>query len=130
MSLSQVTPPVLRLPRNVHGRDFVMDTFQVALEGRKRLEKADMSGVRGVGRVFVGHTVQNDGPKQFGNVYAVDTGAVFNLIKGQEQCGLTMVNMAFRTEALVNVASRGPQNVMTIDADPQDEKPFGVYASP
>lgn len=104
--------------------------LEVALEGRRRLEDGDLSGVDGVGRLFVGHTVQYGGAKKFGNVYAVDTGAVFNLIKGDEQCGLTIANIAFRTEALVNAVPRGAQNVMAIEADQRDEKPFGLYASP
>lgn len=52
-------------------------TITVALSGRKRIEDSDTSGVLGVDRVFVGHTVCWDGPERLGNVFAVDTGATY-----------------------------------------------------
>jgi len=50
---------------------------ETALWGRKRIESGDTDGVVGVGRVFVGHTPHWGGAKRFGNVFAVDTGAIF-----------------------------------------------------
>ena len=50
--------------------------------------------IPGLGRLYVGHTVQEK-VKKLGNVVALDTGAVFNQ-------HLSMVNMACRTEAILD----------------------------
>jgi len=51
--------------------------MESALWGRRRIMEGDMSGIPGIGRLFVGHSVQSGGMRRFGNVYAVDTGAIF-----------------------------------------------------
>ena len=53
------------------------EVTQTALVGRYRIDHKDDSGVPGIGRVFVGHTVTWDGPQRLGNVIAMDTGAIF-----------------------------------------------------
>jgi len=63
-----------------------------ALWGRDRLKANDCSGVEGVGRVYVGHTVQWSGPRRLGNLIAIDTGAVFReSVKGKG--ALTILNL-------------------------------------
>lgn len=100
----------------------------VALWGRKRLTHDDDSGVPGIGRVFVGHTVQWNGPKRLGNVYAIDSGAVFREID-DSRGSLTMVNMACKTGVLApSVNPEGPPAVFT-DAD-EGAGSFGSYAKP
>lgn len=106
------------------------EVLEVALEGRDRIKKRDLSGVAGVGRVYVGHSVQHGGPGRYGNIYAVDTGAVFNHIAGKEDCGLTLANIAFQTGLLVDQANRGPAPVMVFDNDPAlDSRPFSPISS-
>ena len=50
-----------------------------AVWGRTRADRGDTSGVAGIDRLFVGHTVM-DGPVRQGNVYYIDTGAVFGVV--------------------------------------------------
>lgn len=98
-----------------------------ALEGRSRLMSRDESGVLGVGRIFVGHTPQRGGPKRYGNIYAVDTGAIFNLLMGKEHYGLTMANIAAGTGPLVRVGE-GKVAPIAVIPDAEEGKPFGLYA--
>jgi len=58
-----------------------LDTIQSCLWSRTRIEANDATGVPGIDRVFEGHTTVNGGPKQLGNCFYVDTGAVFRLLK-------------------------------------------------
>lgn len=107
------------------GDRFALET---ALEGRRRIESEDQSGVGGVGRVFVGHTPQRDGPKRYGNVYAVDTGAIFNVLMDKQHYGLTMANLTTATAPLVNRGDQGMARVLVID-QAGSEEPFGLYAT-
>ena len=50
-----------------------------ALWGRDRVGVGDETGVAGVHRVYVGHTPLEE-RRRFGNVFAIDTGAVFGLL--------------------------------------------------
>lgn len=95
------------IPKGMHW-DVFLDAIKaedgsvinVALEGRDRVKSGDKSGVAGIGRLFVGHTIQWGGPKRFGNVYAIDTGATFREIS-KDMGSLTMANMLCRTGLLV-----------------------------
>src|SRR5438128_1567684 len=107
---------------------------QIALEGRDRIQSGDTSGVAGVGRVIVGHTVQENGPQRFGNVFAIDTGAIFNLQYGRENNALTMANLTFQTGILAAKAAESNAampGLFIIDAPASDEepKPFGQYGT-
>ena len=68
-----------------------------ALWGKTRLEHGNRSGVAGIARVFSGHVVQRDGVLGLGNVFFIDTGAVFRDIMAVDFCRLTMVNIAMRS---------------------------------
>lgn len=57
----------------VRSRD--LTTIDCALSGRDRIDERDDSGVAGLHRLFVGHTVVWNGPDVLGNVVAIDTGA-------------------------------------------------------
>lgn len=74
-------------------------------ESRQRVETERTDGVPGVGRVFVGHTVLFNGMKRFGNVYAVDTGAVFG-DSGKGKGHLTLVNPLMATTYLTTPVDR------------------------
>ena len=101
----------------------VIDT---ALEGRGRIARNDQTGVPGVGRLFVGHTPQRGGPKRFGNVYAIDTGAIFNVLMGKDHYGLTMANVAAASLPLVYVGEGKISQVIVVDHEVRDQ-PFGDY---
>lgn len=82
-----------------------MDISDDFHESRQRVETERVDGVAGVGRVFVGHTVLFGGMKKLGNVYAVDTGAVFGEA-GKGKGYLTMVNPLMATGYLVDQKER------------------------
>jgi hypothetical protein len=96
------------------------------VERRKVVERADEAGVPGIGRVFVGHTVQTGGPRRYGNVYAIDTGAVYGLMGMGGH--LTCVNIDAPTDGIEmeRVAMHG---VAAVDL-PAPGRPFGSYARP
>lgn len=75
-------------------------TLQTCLWGRQRITSEQHEGVAGVGRVFVGHTPQWHGLGRYGNVYAVDTGAVFGQMGDADGAALTMANICTGTNAM------------------------------
>lgn len=104
------------------------DVIEVALTGRERIRGGADQGVEGVGRVFVGHSVQWEGPQRLGNVFAVDTGAVFREIFDDSRGALSMVNLACKTGVLSRPPGALGAAVEVFD-DP-GEGPFGQYARP
>lgn len=74
------------------------------LEGRSRDQGGKHELIQGIDRVFCGHSVQFDGAKRLGNVFYIDTGAVFTQLDrtrdGYLNAGLTMANMRFPTGLL------------------------------
>lgn len=76
------------------------DAIQTALWGRDRILSNDQRGIIGVGRVFVGHTLQWGGAKRYGNVVAIDTGAVFGDIGIHDDGRLTIANITTKTDSL------------------------------
>jgi serine/threonine protein phosphatase 1 len=85
-----------------HGADwerFRRDLFrpsrarELALWGRRRIHAPGDAGVPGISRVFVGHTPVPS-PRRFGNVVAIDTGAVYGWRAGSCRRGrLTVVEL-------------------------------------
>lgn len=111
-------------------------TIAVALgqsdeHSRERIQRNNQDGVPGIGRVFVGHTIQWGGARRYGNVYAIDTGAVFSDDArpiGKEGV-VTLAHMAFKTESLTQVATKAEpaaKHHILLDID---EEPFGEYCS-
>lgn len=76
--------------------------------GRKRIRAgrdADGDapiGVEGIDRVFVGHTPV-DSPQRLGNVYYVDTGAIYGQLDHPDGGRLTLASLTARTGALADV---------------------------
>lgn len=103
-------------------------TIEIALTGRCRIQSNSDAGVSGIGRVFVGHTIQWGGLRRFGNVYAVDTGAVFREINDGERGALSMVNLVCKTEVLLPAAEKEAAAVNLFDLP--SSAPFGPYARP
>lgn len=102
------------------------DVRKTALWGRKRIHLRDESGVKGIGRVFVGHTIQWDGAKRLGNVYAIDTGAVFHELE-KDQGHMTIASLTFRTGLLNGQSAEVVSPVATLMEE--GEGPFGLYAT-
>ncbi len=88
------------VPRNMNWDDFIAaveagnaEIIETCLWGRERIKQADMSGVAGIARVFLGHTPQMQGLTCYGNVYALDTGAYFGLKGNMDKGRFTMVRI-------------------------------------
>lgn len=88
------------------------EAIHSALWGRERALGRHTSGVAGVGRVFVGHTAQWNGLTKLGNIYYLDTGAVFHALQ-EEDGRLTMVQAATHTEDLIQGRPHQPVDVRT-----------------
>lgn len=102
------------------GEQSVLET---CLWGRSRVQFGDSSGVIGVGRVFVGHTPQ-DGPKQLGNVFYIDSAAVFGALHGVNEGWLTMAAIDARTSAIA--APRRGRSLVDLRVDAvAPSVPFG-----
>lgn len=101
-------------------------TIQSALWGRIRASRNDTRGVRGIDRVFSGHTPQFGGARKLGNCYLVDTGACFNA-QGHPSGKLTMANLACQTGI---ITTGQPRVLPLIDLfEPTSAGPFGNYTS-
>jgi serine/threonine protein phosphatase 1 len=96
-------------------------TTQYALESRNRIESRNIDGVEGVGRVFVGHTVMPQGLKNFGNVFAIDTGACFGELYHPDDGHLTMVNIKMETKAMVSHKKATVFDLRTSDITPKSK---------
>lgn len=98
---------------------------EAALWSRERIECGDTSGVPGIDRLFVGHYVQSGGMKRYGNVYAVDTGAIFSELYGRSELHLTLANVQTSTADLDM-----PREISRFDVrdGPTPSRPFGRYA--
>lgn len=95
------------VPAGMNWADFLFaieckDPFatHACLWGRDRIRFNDRCGVEGVGRIFVGHTPQLNGIRKFGNIYAIDSAAVFGLL-GSADGNLSMVALTLSTQRLV-----------------------------
>ena len=92
-------------------------TQAAALFGRTRIDRENDEGVPGIDRVFVGHTIQWHGMRCYGNVYAIDTGAVFSLLCTEDLANsvddgcLTFVALDAGEEALRRPARAGSLDV-------------------
>lgn len=70
-------------------------TVQTCLWGRYRANKQDRTGVEGIARIYAGHTPQ-DCVTPLGNLFVIDTGAVFgvNCAYGDGHLSLVQINAA------------------------------------
>ena len=106
-----------------------VDVYQAALQGRGRIQSNNQSGVVGIDRLFVGHTVRADGPKQYGNVFAIDTGAIFSEQDANPKCGLTIANLLFKTSLIAGITVDPGQiagsHLFVLSADDHSEKGGG-----
>lgn len=98
---------------------------EAALWGRDRIQSGDENGVQGVGRVFIGHTPQWGGATRLGNVYAVDTGAIFAEMSEKDGARLTIMNLVHTSATLAVPESGSLLNVLNQPVT----LPFGSYAA-
>ncbi|NNM65028.1 MAG: hypothetical protein HKL99_10520 [Burkholderiales bacterium] len=104
------------------------ETMGVALEGRNRIKAENHDGVPGIGRVFVGHTPQWGGARRLGNVYAIDSGAVFGLIMDDHDGHLTMANLCFASQAIMPARTQHGGLAAVVACPEHEDAPFGAYA--
>jgi len=100
-------------------------TTKSALWGRTRIEHGIDAGVRGVDRVFCGHTIV-EGPTRLGNVYFIDSGSFVGVSTGDGEDGrLTIANLITGTQTF-----RLPPSGEFFDIrdEPVVGTPFGSYA--
>lgn len=90
---------------------------------RTRVLMRDDSGVRGLGRLFVGHSPQMMGPARLGNIYYVDTGAFFQMYGGH----LTLINIQMSTKDAVREIEIDDR-VGARDG-PVPDDPYGQYVT-
>lgn len=96
-----------------------------ALWGRSRIESNNIEGVEGIGRLFVGHTIQWDGLNQFGNIFAIDTGAIFAGVEDFDGAHLTIINLIHTTGL-----PSPPVELISIFNNPVIDRPFEGYTNP
>jgi serine/threonine protein phosphatase 1 len=104
-------------------------TLETALWGRGRIKRGDESGVEGIGRVFLGHTPQAGAPTRLGNCYYIDTGAVFGLLRGDDDYFLTFADAAAKTTTFQAPHPAG-KRVNVLKDVPKPRKPFGKHNRP
>lgn len=107
------------------------DVIQTALWGRDRINDGNEDGVEGIGRVFVGHTPQWNGLQQFGNCFAMDTGAIFGEIGRKAEGRLTFAETMCQTTVLTELRST---RLVDVREDPPGfippaAHPFGNYTA-
>ncbi len=104
---------------------------QTALWGRTRAHQGNTDGVAGVGRIFAGHTPQ-DRISRLGNVYLVDTGAIFGLNKVADDGRLSMMNIVAKTGDLATLYAPTENgflvDVRSVTDNSPEDVPFGSYA--
>lgn len=98
-----------------------------ALWGRQRIGHGDDTGVRGIDRVFCGHTII-DKPMRLGNVYYIDTGSFIGVSDEYNGDGrLTIANLISATQTFRRPPPSGEFFDIRDDAAPAGA-PFGAYA--
>lgn len=109
------------------------DVRKTSLWGRERIQGNNMDGVEGIGRVFVGHTIEWNGLKRRGNVYCIDTGSIHGEEGRKEGGRLTFANMACKTGLLEGAPPK--KGLFDVRDNPEGTEPdalgpFGTYARP
>ncbi len=99
------------------------------LSGRKRHALGNHDLIKGIDRVFCGHTPQFDGARRLGNVFFVDTGAVFGQLDRTKDdhpgASLTMAQLTFKTGDLLSPQNVDhPTNKVRLLSAPRDNSPF------
>lgn len=107
------------------------EVLETALWGRDRIKYNNEDGVPGIGRIFVGHTPQWNGVQRYGNVYAIDTGAIFGETGYKEEGRLTFAEAICRTQVLTEPR---PPRLVDVRSDEHwkdaaNITPFGVYTN-
>lgn len=108
---------------------------QTCLWTRRRAERLDRSGIEGIGRVFIGHTPQWGGLTRLGNVYAVDTGAVYAAIGAADEGAITLATMVCATAVLsaakpadhINIADDGKPSSLPFGTGPEYLRPNALF---
>jgi serine/threonine protein phosphatase 1 len=117
------------------------EVLHVALWGRVRLAAMDdrgnkvnggvpnKAGVAGIGRLFVGHTPQWNGVTRLGNVYGLDTGAIFGEMGLKAEGRLTLARVACSTAILCAPRRRTLIDIREDLPGAEPSNPFGQYVN-
>lgn len=123
------------VPRGMPWAEFVQKveagdelTWHSALWGRCRDKANDTAGVSGIDRVFVGHTPQWSGARRLGNVFAVDTGAVFAQQAAAAPGRLTLAGLLCKS--CVVTAPRPAVKLVDLRDHSITDQAFSPYAQP
>ena len=100
-------------------------TAKMAVWSRNRIDTLDTSGIAGALRVFFGHTVVEGGPKELGNCFFIDTGAVFKLNDEQNTRDFYMTLIDIRANAadICNPQPTPEKLVRTATVRPSSPRP-------
>ncbi len=105
------------------------DLIKEAVWGRERITRGDTSGVKGIDRVFVGHTPV-PGPRRLGNVYYIDTGLVFGKLKDDPTVGRLGFHGLLDATGVVLAPPRPGPDFLDLRAGPDvRDVRFGRYAA-
>lgn len=99
-------------------------TINSALWGRTRAKSHNTQGVLGIDRIFVGHSPHEHGAQRYGNIYYVDTAAVYADLE-MDTGRLTMANVLCQSRVLT--VPRIAPHLIDLRDEPTDS-PFGQYA--
>ena len=104
------------------------EVIEQAVWGRNRIRHGDDHGVPGIGRVFVGHTPIKHAHR-LGNVYYIDTGAVFGVLGDAPAKGrLTIADLACKTQEFTRAEIDGMVDLRF--SEEAASTPFGSYVKP
>lgn len=96
------------------------------LEGRRRIEDKDASGVPGVGRIYCGHSIRWEGAQRLGNVWAIDTGAMRASDPIRPRGALTIAEMACATVSLSEQRAVGKVRILDVAAEADFDAPVAA----
>ena len=94
---------------------------QTTIWGRSRISMKDESGVEGIDRVFVGHSIVSM-VRKLGNIFYVDTGGYVGELDGDPDYGLSMAALTASTFVLEDGRHDDPDLAQQGSA-----RPFGNY---
>lgn len=99
-----------------------------AVWSRERINQHNQDGVAGIDRVFVGHTPV-DHSVRLGNIYHIDTGAVFGLLHDDPAHGRLTLADIMQTTVAFSRDTGAPGAIIDLTDQPEPGRPFGRYCS-
>lgn len=106
------------------------DTYRIANWSHHRFNDNNDSGVRGVNRVFLGHS-PTEGPKKLGNCFFIDTGGAFRAV-GESTLDfyISIIDIKTEDEAILNPVRTQDDLVRTVQAERKPPAPVQKPRAP